>query len=168
MRDWFSETLPYVEVTHQGGRQRPSSILIKTSWTTGDKGAANGIAQAWHNPNSRVESCHFVVDDVQTLRCVPLGRASFPRVEAFKGAVSICVCYDPPAEPTEATLANAAKLTARVCKRYHFPGRHIEPSECRQWYERGWKRNGGIVFDLPDVFPVKYYLELVQDELALL
>ena len=89
-------------------------------------------------------------------------------VEAFKGAVSICVCYDPPAEPTEATLANAAKLTARVCKRYHFPGRHIEPSQRRQWYERGWKRNGGIVFDLPDVFPIKNFLELVQDELALL
>lgn len=164
----FTPDIPFVEPAHQGKWHQPSAILIKPSWTTSDKGAANAIAQTQHNPSSRVESCHFIVDDAQTIRCVPTHHAAVSDPPYFKGAISICCCYNPPEHPTETTLFRTARLTARVCKRYRFPVASIGVEDRRRWYHRGFGYGGGIVFDTVGSFPIEGFLNLVKFELELL
>lgn len=154
---------PLVEAAHFRGRQRPSVIVIRTSWTTSDKGAANGIAQAWHAPNSRDDSCHYVVDDAQTIRCLPDKIEATYLPPRYKGAITINMCYDPPKMPTLSSFNRASKLTARVCKAYHIPVRYLSDDMMHEWLDRKWRRRGGIILKTAGNFPSADFLASVQD-----
>jgi hypothetical protein len=156
--------IPLVEAAHFGGRQKPSAILIRTSWTTGDRGAANAIAQAWHNPYNRVDSCHYVVDDAQTLRCLPDKVVAFPGFPEHKGAISINVCHDPPELPTFLTLRRAVILTARLCKLYDFPVRLFDKADEERWLKHKWWYRGGIILKTAGDFPADKFLASVKRE----
>jgi hypothetical protein len=137
--------IAFVEAHHVGPRQRPIVIHLKPSWTTGDAGAANAIAQAWHNPRNKVSSCHYVVDESQTLRCLSDYRASFPiDDEPYKNAITINVCYDPPSMPSEKTLSSVAMLVARLCKLHNIKVRYIHHNTF-SWFKR---HSGIIISDL--------------------
>lgn len=154
--------IPLVEAAHYGGKQRPSVIVLRSSWTTDDKGAANGIAQAWHNPNNRVDSCHYVVDEATIIRCVPDNVVAFYGFPAHKGAISINVCYDPPEMPNPTTVSRAAKLTARLCKLYNLPVRILKADDEAQWLKYKWKRRGGIILRTSGSFPDDDFFYLVE------
>jgi len=153
---------PFVQAVHVGEKQRPTAILLRTSWTTSRKGAANGIAQAWHNPNNRLDSCHYVVDDFQTLRCVPDNLRAFHSPSNHKGVVSINVCHDPPAPPTQEVIARVAYLTARLCKLHHIPVHILDlEAECR-WIRHKWRSRGGILVKTRGEFPVDKFMASVE------
>jgi hypothetical protein len=156
--------IPIVEAAHFGGRQRPSAILIRSSLTTGDKGAANAIAQAWHNPYNRIDSCHYVVDDSQTLRCVPDKVVAYPGFPEHKGAISINVCYNPSGGPSPLTLSRTIKLTARLCKFHTFPVRIFDEATEEKWLKHKWWYRGGIILKTVGNFPADEFLSSVEIE----
>lgn len=160
----LGKNIPFVEAAHYDGRQRPSAVLLRTSWTTGDKGAANGIAQAWHNPNSRVDSCHYVIDEFQTLRCVPDNIDAYHSTLSHKGAVSINVCHNPPFAPERVIVCRAAQLTARLCKLYHIPVRILSDAEEAKWVKRKWRSRGGIILKTVGDFPADEFFDSVVSE----
>lgn len=146
MRNKELKCFALVEAHHVGPRQRPTAIYLQSSFTTGDKGAANGIAQAWHNPNNKVSSCHYVVDESQTLRCMPDNKSSFPFDKTpFKNAVSITVCHNPPTKPSSKVLDDTATLVARLCKLHKVRVRILEIDQMNKWLKHRWRSNGGII-----------------------
>ena len=154
--------IPLVEAAHHGGRQRPTAILLRTSWTTGEGGAANAIAQTWHNVNNRVDSCHYVVDEAQVIRCVPDKIQAFHLAKEYKGAISINVCHNPPQGPDVATVLRAAKLTARLCKLYRIPVKMLRLSEEERWLRHPWKSRGGIILRTSGDFPIDKFFDFVE------
>jgi hypothetical protein len=156
--------VPFVEAVHHGGKQRPTAILLRASWTTGDPGAAYGIAQAWHNPNNKRESCHYVVDTARVIQCVPDKIEALPLSESCKSAISINVCYDPPFEEDMLVVLRAAELTARLCKLYHIPIRILDDVDEECWKRRRWRSRGGILLKTPGGFPTQDFFALVGEE----
>jgi hypothetical protein len=161
----IGKNTPFVEAVHTGTRQRPTAILLRTSWTTGDKGAANGVAQAWHNPNNKLESCHYVVDAATVIRCVPDKVEAFPiRREKYKGAVSINICYDPPFLDDMLVVMRAAELTARLCKLHRIRLRLLNEEESVSWRRHSWRFRGGILNKTVGDFPTKDFFTFVEEE----
>lgn len=157
--------VPFVEAVHYGRKQRPTAILLKTSWTTGDPGAAYGIAQAWHNPNNKFESCHYVVDTEKVIQCVPDKTEAFPiSREDYKGAVSINICYDPPFVDDMLIVMRAAELTARLCKLYRIPLRMLDERESVKWRRHSWRSRGGILNKTVGDFPTNNFFTFVNAE----
>ena len=165
MRKKELQGIGFVEAYHVGPRQRPTSIYLKPSFTTGDQGAANGIAQAWHNPNNRTTSCHYVVDEAQTLRCLSVYKASYPIDKTpYKNVISITVCYDPPDTPSVKVAQHTARLVARLCKLYDIKLRLLDGDLFDKWSLHRWRTRGGII--IKDYWGVsaEAFLVLVQIE----
>lgn len=162
----LGKNIPLVEAAHYGGRQRPTAVLIRTSWTTDNAGAANGIAQAWHSPNNREDSCHYVVDESQTIRCVPDKIQAYSTKSFYKGYISINVCHDPPLPPTVATVLRAARLTARLCKLYRIRVRILNDLEEERWIRHSWKSRGGIILKTAGDFPADTFLAYVHKQIG--
>jgi hypothetical protein len=156
--------IPYVEAAHSGGRQKPTALIIRTSWTTDHAGAANGIAQAWHNPRNKFASSHYVVDESTVLRCVPDKIQSGDTMTRYKGAVSIMVCHDPPKEPKPTTVSLAAQLAARLCVLYKIPTRQLDNADQMDWgMHRRKRRFGGIILETVGPFPANDFFVFVRD-----
>lgn len=164
----YGTNIPWVEAAHRDGRQRPTAILLRTSWTTSDRGAANGIAQAWHKPSNKIDSCHYVVDDYQTIRCVPDKIHAYHTKPTegtsinFKGAISINVCHNPPTAPRPEVIARVALLTARLCKLHRIPVSIVEDEV--HWLRHKWKSRGGIILKTVGEFPTNHFLNCVKME----
>lgn len=162
----LGENIPFVQAAHVGDRQRPTAILLRTSFTTGDKGAALGIANAWHRSWNRTESCHYVVDEFQAIRCVP------DVVEAYNGSgpirrvISVNVCHDPPEGPTTAVYNRTARLVARLCKLYRIRPVVLSDEEEARWLKHRWKSRGGIILKTAGDFPVDWFSISVTGEMA--
>jgi hypothetical protein len=159
----LGESIPYVEAVHRGKRQRPTAVLIRTSWTTDLRGAANGVAQAWHNPYNRIESCHYVIDEAVVLRCIPDKIQAFPTKANHKGAISINVCYDPPVMPMFTTMCLAAEQTARLCKLYRIPVRLLSEADEERWMKHKWRSRGGIILKTAGDFPTEKFFASVEE-----
>lgn len=161
----LGKNIPWVEAAHQGRKQRPTAVLLRTSWTTGDAGAANAIAQAWHHPNNKLESCHYVVDAKRVIRCVPDKIEAYPiDYKTYKGAISINICYDPPFVEDMLVVMRAAELTARLCKLYHIPVRILDEEQRVSWWRHSWRRRGGILNQTVGDFPTKDFFTFVKEE----
>lgn len=143
----------FVQAHNVGPKQKPTTILVKPSFTTGRKGAANGIAQAWHKAYNKVDSCHYVVDEKQTLHCVPDDRSAFPYgYMPFTNAIVVNMCYDPPNRPTNAVLLNTAKLIAQLCKEHKIKPKLLDDEQVSYWGKKKRRSRGGI--DVLDCWPV--------------
>lgn len=156
--------IPFVEAAHVGGKQRPTAIVLRTSWTTGESGSANGIAQAWHNPYNKLDSCHYVVDAFQTIRCLPDKRESFYTKYPLKRVISINVCHNPPSAPDEEVVLRVAKLSARLCKLYRIPVRILSKTEEAKWVKHPWRHRGGILLSTVGAFPTNAFLKCLEAE----
>jgi hypothetical protein len=161
---YHTSSIPLVQAANYGGRQRPTAVLLMTSWTTGDKGAANGIAQSWHNPNNRVESSHYVIDEAQTIRCVPDKIEALNNERSYKGAISINVCHDPPFGPLPEVMCRTAQLTARLCRIYRIPVRVLSRSEEERWMRHKWRSRGGILLKTVGYFPTDEFFASVENK----
>lgn len=159
----LGKNIPYVEAAHQGKKQRPSAVLVRTSWTTDHHGAANGIAQAWHNPRNRLESCHYVVDEAVVLRCVPDKTQAFPFAGNYMGLISINVCHNPPEMPTDTTTHLAAEQVARLCALYKIPIRILSETDEERWKKHKWRSRGGIILKTVGNFQTDTFFAYVED-----
>lgn len=148
MRKKELQGIALVEATHVGPRQRPTSIYLRSSFTTASKGAANLIAQAWHNPNNKVDSCHYVVDETQTLRTMSDYRESYPIGKIpYKNVISINVCYNPPDRPSPLVFEHTVKLVARLCKLHNINVAVLNDKQINKWSAHRWRSRGGIIIN---------------------
>lgn len=162
------KNIPFVQAHHVAGRQRPTSILLKTSFTTGDRGAALGIANAWTNPYNRTASCHYVIDESRVYRCVPDKAQAMPFGTKIKGAITINVCYDPSEGPLDAVFYGTSHLVARLCKLYRIRPRLLSHQEEMRWLSKKWRYRGGIILKTVGDFPADKFLDSVSYELEAL
>lgn len=162
----LGNNIPWVGAHHVGPKQRPTAIVLRTSYTTGQRGAANGIAQAWHRPGNRIDSCHYVVDEFQTIRCVDDKTASRSAyTSSYKNAISINVCYDPPQKPLYFVVDRTAVLVARLCRLHNIRPRILTKEEELEWLRHQWKRRGGIILKTVGEFPTDEFMTSVELEL---
>jgi hypothetical protein len=161
----YNDSIPFVQAHHVGRRQRPTSVLLRTSFTTGDKGAALGIANAWTNPYNKMDSCHYVIDEARTYRCVPDKIEAMPTRIPSKvhGTISVNLCYDPPAGPSKEVLYRSTLLVARLCKCYRIKPRILSETEMDKWMDHKWRSRGGIILHTVGDFPVDKFLDSVLD-----
>lgn len=159
----LGKNIPLVEAAHVGKRQRPTALVLRTSWTTGEAGSANGIAQAWHNPNNKLDSCHYVVDAFQTIRCVPDKLESFYTEHPHRRVISINVCHNPPSPPEDEVVLRVAKLSARLCKLYRIPARILSKTEEAKWVKHPWRHRGGILLSTVGTFPATTFSSFVGE-----
>lgn len=159
----IGKNIPFVQAHHVGGKQRPTAIVLRTSFTTGDAGAAHGIAQAWHNPNNKIDSCHYVIDKQQVIRCVPdkvAARSVYTSI--YRNAITINVCYDPPEPPKDMVIVNTAKQVARLCQLYRIKRRILNKEQELEWLKRPWKTKGGIILNTVGSFPTYDFFDRVE------
>lgn len=159
--------VPFVEAIHKGKKQRPSAILLRSSFTTSQAGAALGVAKNWHQNHRRIESCHYVVDADKTFRCVWDNLESF-HTQGFgedpRGIVSINVCHDPGrGEPSLKVLSRVETLVAQLCLSHKIQPRYLEHDSYDKWCRRRWKRNGGIILNVAGEWPYFEFQQRVND-----
>lgn len=155
--------IPFVQAHHVGRKQRPTAIVLRTSFTTGEAGAANGIAQAWHNPNNKVDSCHYVIDEFQVLRCVPDKiEAKSVYTSIYKNSITINVCYDPSTQPLDLVVLKTAKQVARLCKLYGIRVVLLNDDQKLRWLHHPWRRRGGIIMATVGDFPTDEFFSIVK------
>lgn len=159
--------IPFVQAHHIGSKQRPTAIVLRTSFTTGVVGAANAIAQAWHNPNNHTDSCHYVIDELKTIRCIPdriACRSVYSSSRYNRKSITINVCYDPPQIPAESTVYRTSKQVARLCRLYRIRNRILNEDEIDKWVQHPWKFRGGIIIATAGDFPITNFITSVQEE----
>lgn len=164
-RQLLGKDIPYVQAHHVGAKQRPTAVVLRTSFTTGDAGAALGIARTWHSPVNKIDSCHYVVDELQTIRCLPDNlacRSIF--ASGYRRAIMINVCYDPPQPPVERVVYHTAKQVARLCKLHRIRVQILDQWEEVRWLQHPWKHRGGIILATSGNFPTHNFLSSVKEE----
>jgi len=167
--------MPYVESKYQGGKQRPTIIIITPSYTTSKKGAALGIAQTWHSSSSRYDSGHYAVDNDTTFRCVSDLVIAGHKSAMDKGAIRITICADPlnrsifwDTDKHGRVLRNAAKLVADLSLAYKIRVRYLSEEEKMHWAKRRSRRRGGIfIGEGMGNWPSEVFLREVEAQRAL-
>lgn len=160
--------MPYVEARFQFGKQKPKRIVLRGSFTTSEKGAALGLAQAWHSAPEPWKSGHYTVDEEQRFRCIPDRVIAGTKECADKGMIRVAIC----AEPVNShrfwdetlhgrVLKRTAKLVAELTLAYNIPVRYISPDDRGLWSGRG------IVVDTPSGWPSETFLSEVNAQRAL-
>lgn len=136
--------IPFVAARHLAGKQRPKTIAIRLSETTSDSGAALAIAYAWHKRNSKVDSCHYVVDAQATYQCVPDNFVTFSYPALGKGVISINVCAIPTSKVDTwqeqgpwSAFNQTAKLVAALSHKYHIPICYVDFEKHSSWWAKG-------------------------------
>lgn len=163
--------VPFVEARHQGGKQRPRSIVIRSSHTTSVEGAALGLASAWHRNTSSSQSCHYVVDESHVYQCTP------DKIESEqgpgRGAIHICLCSEPLTSVEHwddkhraAVLDRAVDLVAQLCLAYRIPPNYLDFSAERAWDHREWIRPKGLILRVQGKFPADQFLANVKTQSA--
>ena len=166
-------TIPYVESRHKGGKQKPTAILLSTSFTTSEEGAALGLAYAWHSSTSPVNPGHYVVDGESVYRCtydnVVAGDSRF----TDKGAIRIIICAEPVSrtefwdtEVHRKVLRRTAGLVADLALAYNIRIRYLDESGKNSWDKLKWRRRGGIILDVPDGWPADTFLDEVETHIV--
>lgn len=165
---------PYVEPKWQGRRQRPSLIVLQSSMTTSDSGAAFGLAMA-HHKGYTPESFHFVVDEAVAIRSVDV-KMEAEYAEDTRHTIGILLCDDPSGLPSRwedqahgLLLNKLAELVANLCIEHKIPARFLDSEGLDRWSKWRIKRRGGIVvngFMAQTYWPSDYFLDLVEARVA--
>jgi hypothetical protein len=183
-RKYPAPVVPYVEAKNKGGKQTPTLIVLSSSWTTSEEGAALALANVMHKGDATKSSFHYVVDEKTTYQCV------WDRVVAFHcghdfDSIGIKMCDDPSLllrrwndKPHQKLLYRLADLTAQLCLSYNIPARYLTDEQLATWARHQWKSRGGIVtrsqmervFDIsvkqePKDWPRYEFLSLVHNSI---
>lgn len=161
----LGKQIPYVQASNVGAKQKPTAIVLRTSFTTSDFGAALGIAMAWHSP-SNLDSCHYVIDELQAFRCISdnIMSSSISTVDVNRRAITINLCYDPPELPSEQLVYRTSKHVARLCRLHRIKLRVLDSQQKHRWIEHPWRSRGGIIIDTSGGFPTNEFLSSVKEE----
>ena len=151
LRKYPAPTVPYVEAKYRGGKQKPTLIVLSSSWTTSDKGAALGIANAMHRSNAQEKSFHYVIDEDSVFQCVWDHQVAL-HCGYDTGSIGIKMCDDPSLllrrwnEPShQRILHRLAEVMAQLCLAYDIPARYLTDEQLSKWSKHKRKSKGGIV-----------------------
>lgn len=168
MSKYKTPQMPYVEAHYQFGKQRPKQIILRGTFTTSTKGAALGIAQAWHSSHEPWTSGHYTVDDETRFRCTNDRIIAGTKNSSDKGVLRIAMCAEPVSgfrfwdEVLHArVLKRTAKLVAELSLAYNIPIRYVDHEPAR------WPMKRGIVIDTPSGWPSETFLAEVNAQRVL-
>jgi hypothetical protein len=168
MSKYTTPKMPYVEARYQFGRQKPRRIILRGTFTTSAKGAALGLAQAWHSAPEPWKSGHYTVDEETRFRCIPDLVIAGTKAESDKGTLRVAICAEPVSgqrfwdETLHGRVLNrTAKLVAELTLAYNIPVRYINEDD------RGWWSGRGIYVDTPSGWPSETFLAEVNAQRVL-
>lgn len=163
--------IPFVEADRVGGSQKPTSIILKISSTTSDKGAALGVAQYQHQPRGPMLSFHYIVDNETTYNCVPVNVASYANPHR---AISVLICAQPHEdeamwEDATATpvLHRTADLVADLMLAYKIRPRYLTGEAEEKWFKHRWRHRGGLLVKIPGAWPYESFLLDVRSQMII-
>lgn len=167
--------MPYVEARFQFGKQKPTAILLRGSFTTSNKGAALGVAQMWHSAPDPWKAGHYTIDEELRFRCVEDHVVAGTQECADRGGIRIAVCAEPVGreifwnEKLHGLVLNkAARLVAELTLAHKIPVRYLDEQALAKWHKHPWRKRGGIFIEDPTTgFPYESFLSEVQAQRAL-
>lgn len=142
---------PYVQALHQGGKQKPTAIILRPSFTNSKDGAALAVAQYWHrDSNAFWDAGHYTIDDEKRFRCVR-DNVIAGKDQSAKGELRILMCADPVSRDTfwdedqhRFVLRNTAKLVAELSLIHKINLTYLDEDRLSRWQSRKTRRRGGI------------------------
>lgn len=165
---------PYVQALHQGGKQKPTAIALRPSFTNSEEGAALAVAQYWHRAgNDFWDAGHYTVDAQRRFRCVR-DNVIAGETKAAKGTIRIALCADPFSRTTfwhedehRLVIRSAAKLVAELTLAYKINVAYLDDSGLARWEKSRTRRRGGIHVDEPSGFPFQAFIDEVNAQRVL-
>ena len=142
---------PYVQAIHQGGKQKPTAIVLRPSFTNSEEGAALAVAQYWHRDGNKFwDAGHYTVDSDSRFRCVR-DNVIAGKDDSAKGEIRIAMCADPVSRTTfwdenehRLVLRNTSELVAELSLAYKVNLNYLDDEQLARWQKRKTRRRGGI------------------------
>lgn len=164
---------PYVEALHQGGRQKPTAIILRPSFTNSEEGAALAVAQYWHKSGSFWDAGHYTVDSTKRFRCVRDNVIAGDN-GVDRGAIRIAMCADPVShtifwgeDAHRHVLRRTAELVAELTLAYRINVAYLDDRSKVRWERRRTRRRGGIYVFEPSGFPYQAFINEVNAQRVL-
>lgn len=173
MTKYEPPTAPYVEAHHQGGKQKPTAIILRPSFTNSEEGAALAVAQFWHKSSSFWDAGHYTVDQNKRFRCVR-DNVIAGVDESGKGELRVALCADPisghqfwDVDEHRLVLRNAAQLVAELTLAYKIKTRYLDEAGLARWSKFRSRARGGIYIHEPSGFPFQTFIDEVNAQRVL-
>lgn len=164
---------PYVEAHHQGGKQKPTAIILRPSFTNSEEGAALAVAQYWHKSSSFWDAGHYTIDRTKRFRCVR-DNVIAGIDNSGKGELRVTLCADPisgqqfwDVDEHRLVLSNAAHLVAELTLAHKIKLRYLDDDGLARWGKFRTRARGGIYVDEPSGFPFQAFLDEVNAQRVL-
>jgi hypothetical protein len=165
--------VPYVEAHYQGGKQKPTAIILRPSFTNSEEGAALAVAQYWHRSSSFWDAGHYTVDNARRFRCVR-DNVIAGKDDSGKGELRIALCADPMSgkifwneDEHRLVLRNAAQLVAELSLAHKIKARYLDQEGLERWSKFRSRARGGIYIYEPSGFPFEAFLNEVNAQRVL-
>lgn len=173
MSKYKTPEMPYVQAKHQGGKQKPTVIILRPSFTDSFGGAALAVAQNWHRNPSFWEAGHYCVDEKTRFRCVP-DKVIAGIEDTEKGAIRIAICADPitgtqfwDLSEHIKVLNKAAELVAELTLAYNINVAYLDDTSKARWSKIKTRRRGGIFVEETSGWPFTSFINEVKAQRAL-
>lgn len=165
---------PYVQALHQGGKQKPTAIILRPSFTNSKDGAALAVAQFWHRSESNFwDAGHYTVDSDKRFRCVR-DNVVAGRDSSGKGELRIAICADPVSNNTfwdedehRLVLRKTAELVAELSLVHKIKLTYLDDEQYARWQIRRTRRRGGIYVIEQRGWPYAEFLQEVKAQQVL-
>jgi hypothetical protein len=166
--------MPFVEAKLQGGKQKPTAIILRPSNTRSFDGAALAIAERWHQAPTFWSAGHYTVDDLKRYRCVPDDIVAGSGDDVDKGAIRIAVCAEPVGgevfwneDHHRLVLRRTAELVAELSLIYKIPVEYLNEDQAgsktyAKWKKRRTRRRGGIYVVETSGFPFTDFINEIN------
>ena len=166
--------MPFVKAKLQGGKQKPTAIIIRPTMTNSADGAALAVAQRWHQAGSFWTAGHYSVDDRKRYRCVPDNVVAGDGNDVDPNAIRIAICADPVSNSTfwnedqhRLVLRKTAELVAELTLAYKIYIDFLDEEDLARWQKRRTRRRGGIYVTESSGFPFESFMNEVEAKRAL-
>jgi hypothetical protein len=162
-------TMPFVSAKLQGGKQKPTAILLRPSHTNSFEGAALAVAQNWHKSQAFWDAGHYSVDCTRRYRCVSdkVVAGAGPNVD--KNAIRIAVCAEPYSglrfwseNHHRLVLRKTAELVAELTLAYKIRPILLNSDEFESWKNSRTRRRGGIYVFEESGWPSESFIDEVN------
>lgn len=174
MSTYSSPEMPTVQSRHQGGKQKPTAIILRGAFTTSSDGAALGLANAWHKGPDPWRSGHYTIDDRSRFRCTPDDVVAGAEEWATKGAILIAICAEPVTGSVfwdsglhRDVLNRTAELVAELTLAHKIQHHYLEPKSAEGWIRKPSRRRGGIIVETTSGWPFQEFIDEVKAQRAL-
>lgn len=173
MTNYEPPTMPFVEAKLQGGKQKPTAIILRPSHTRSFDGAALAVAQRWHQAPSFWSAGHYTVDESKRYRCVS-DNVVAGSDNTDKHALRIALCAEPVGDRVfwdedhhRLVLRKAAELVAELSLVHKIPVDYLNEEfggtkTYAKWRKRRTRRRGGIYVVETSGFPFDAFISEVD------